>query len=211
MADLLMLRIPVSGEWYAYEWSEFISAVDALYFDMSIIEIISQLSANITSPPKADVSTRIERLVRLLDDPPNRWELVQGDGYSLETSMGSDIVLRVASIQYGSDGKLDLVGIGQAMEATADVLKALIEYAGNAPDRKLKKVAVIEKQIAVFKAAGFSDEEVKAYTWSLLAKHDKRLFRKLKEIDRIKVLPAPSNWQNRPLLPAPPAPPAPTP
>jgi len=211
LADLLMLRIPVSGEWYAYEWSEFISAVDALYFDMSIIEIISQLSANITSPPKADVSTRIERLVRLLDDPPNRWELVQGDGYSLETSMGSDIVLRVASIQYGSDGKLDLVGIGQAMEATADVLKALIEYAGNAPDRKLKKVAVIEKQIAVFKAAGFSDEEVKAYTWSLLAKHDKRLFRKLKEIDRIKVLPAPSNWQNRPLLPAPPAPPAPTP
>ena len=207
MADLLMLRVPVSGEWYAYEWSEFISAIDALYFDMSIIEIISQLSANITSPPKADVSTRIERLVRLLDDPPNRWELVQGDGHSVENSMGSDIVLRVASIQYGSDGKLDLVGIGQAIEATADVLKALIEYAGNAPDRKLKKVAVIEKQIAVFKAAGFSDEEVKAYTWSLLAKHDKRLFRKLKEIDRIKVLPAPSNWQNRPLLPAPPTPP----
>ncbi len=204
--DELMLRINVSGEWYAHEWWEFISAVDNLYLDLVILETIRQLT--ITPPPTEDVSTRMQSMVDILLDPsPNRRGLYRDGLLVIDPKRRYDPPgLRVAAIQYGPEGKVDLVGIRQVVEATVDVIEAFIEFAGISPEHDKKKLANIQKKVEIIKAAGYSEKDVANYAYSLIHKHDSILIRKLIDSGRIKqpqALPPPSDWQDRRLPPAP--------
>ncbi len=142
MPELQMLRIEVAGEWYAYEWSNFITEVDELYVDFAIIDEINVLGRQITSPPDPTISSRIESLKHILVDGPSTRR-----PFNSEQSPA----LRVAAIKYGSDGKFDLVGVGQALEAVEKIFKDLLDFTQT---REEVQLINIDKKIEIYRGLG---------------------------------------------------------
>lgn len=199
MSELQMLRIEVAGEWYAYEWANLLNVVDKLYVDFAILGELEQLTQYVTIPPDPSVSSRIESLVEILNsEPENRRPF----------STEEPSALRVAAIKYGSDGQIDLVGIGRALESVEKMLKDLLSHAGNSAKRDAAVLKNIQTELDMYRKLGHTDEEVKAYFEFLIARHRRGWLQKFIDGFRIKkvlLLPAPQNWENRRLLP-PPAP-----
>lgn len=202
MSEFQIMRLPVTGEWWAFEMSELIEAVDELYSDVALMILEGRLNQTALTHPNDSLLLRARAdLLRSVGLKGNRnaSDFLRNDPFEIEGSynFGSIAPLQIISVKYGSDGSFDFLGIGKICEAVASMYNKTIDFIAGKPEREGETLENIKAKLAIAKASGLSDEEVQAYGRELLSKHDRK-FRRIIGPNKPERLPKPMI-----LLPAP--------
>ena len=183
MTEFSIMRVPIGGEWWAFEMAGFIDAIDELYADVALISVARELSELAAQHPSESLllRTRAELLRSItLRGAGASSEFLRGDAFEIENTynLARTAPLQVLSVKYGSDGEFEFFGIGKMAQAVASMYNKTVDWITGKPARDRETLENIKTKLDLAKFAGWSDVQLEAYAVELMAKHDST-FRKV--------------------------------